>query len=99
MVGTSLSTSRERTSSNCREQTRCTWFGDTAPMLDEIEEFVTGVRGSFGADRVLTTIMFTDIVGSTQRAAMLGDGRWRNLLWTTTTPWCVTNSNGSAGSK
>jgi class 3 adenylate cyclase len=55
------------------------WTGDTAPMLDEIEEFVTGVRGSFG-DRVLTTIMFTDIVGSTQRAAALGDGRWRDLL-------------------
>ena len=55
------------------------WTGDTAPMLDEIEEFVTGVRGSFG-DRVLTTIMFTDIVGSTQRAALLGDGRWRDLL-------------------
>jgi class 3 adenylate cyclase len=56
------------------------WVGDTAPMLDEIEEFVTGVRGSFGAERVLTTIMFTDIVGSTQRAASLGDGRWRDLL-------------------
>jgi class 3 adenylate cyclase len=56
------------------------WVGDTAPMLDEIEEFVTGVRGSFGAERVLTTIMFTDIVGSTERAALLGDGRWRDLL-------------------
>ena len=56
------------------------WVGDTAPMLDEIEEFVTGVRGSFGAERVLTTIMFTDIVGSTQHAASLGDGRWRDLL-------------------
>jgi class 3 adenylate cyclase len=56
------------------------WVGDTAPMLDEIEEFVTGVRGSFGAERVLTTIMFTDIVGSTERAASLGDGRWRDLL-------------------
>jgi class 3 adenylate cyclase len=49
-------------------------------MLDEIEEFVTGVRGGFSAERVLTTIMFTDIVGSTQRAAVLGDGRWRDLL-------------------
>ncbi|WP_428342910.1 adenylate/guanylate cyclase domain-containing protein [Mycobacterium sp.] len=56
------------------------WTDDTAPMLDEIEEFVTGVRGGFGADRVLTTIMFTDIVGSTERAAVLGDGRWRDLL-------------------
>ncbi len=56
------------------------WVGDTAPMLDEIEEFVTGVRGGFGAERVLTTIMFTDIVGSTARAAILGDDRWRDLL-------------------
>ncbi len=56
------------------------WVGDTAPMLDEIEEFVTGVRGTYSAERVLTTIMFTDIVGSTQRAAQLGDARWRDLL-------------------
>ncbi len=56
------------------------WVGDTAPMLDEIEEFITGVRGGFGAERVLTTIMFTDIVGSTERAALLGDHRWRDLL-------------------
>jgi class 3 adenylate cyclase len=55
------------------------WVGDTAPMLDEIEEFVTGVRG-YGAERILTTIVFTDIVGSTERAAMLGDDRWRDLL-------------------
>jgi class 3 adenylate cyclase len=38
------------------------------------------VRGGFGAERVLTTIMFTDIVGSTERAAVLGDYRWRDLL-------------------
>ncbi len=55
------------------------WVGDTEPMLDEIEEFVTGVRG-FRGERVLTTVVFTDIVGSTQRAAALGDGRWRDLL-------------------
>jgi class 3 adenylate cyclase len=56
------------------------WVGDTAPILDEIEEFVTGVRGGFGGERVLTTIIFTDIVGSTERAAILGDYRWRDLL-------------------
>jgi class 3 adenylate cyclase len=56
------------------------WVGDTAPMLDEIEEFITGMRGGFDAERVLTTIVFTDIVGSTQRAAALGDDRWRDLL-------------------
>ncbi|MBS4729822.1 adenylate/guanylate cyclase domain-containing protein [Mycobacterium sp. SM1] len=56
------------------------WVGDTAPMLDEIEEFITGVRGGFDAERMLTTIVFTDIVGSTERAAALGDDRWRDLL-------------------
>jgi class 3 adenylate cyclase len=56
------------------------WVGDAAPMLDEIEEFITGVRGGSDAERVLATIMFTDIVGSTSRAAALGDDRWRDLL-------------------
>jgi class 3 adenylate cyclase/pimeloyl-ACP methyl ester carboxylesterase len=56
------------------------WVGDAGPMLEEIEEFITGVRGGADAERVLTTIMFTDIVGSTQRAAALGDDRWRDLL-------------------
>jgi class 3 adenylate cyclase len=55
------------------------WTGDAAAVLDEIEEFVTGVRG-FEAERVLTTIVFTDIVGSTERAAALGDDRWHALL-------------------
>jgi class 3 adenylate cyclase len=49
-------------------------------MLDEIEEFITGVRGVSDVERLLTTIVFTDIVGSTQRAALLGDDRWRDLL-------------------
>ncbi len=56
------------------------WVGDTAPMLDEIEEFITGVRGVSATERLLTTIVFTDIVGSTERAALLGDDRWRDLL-------------------
>jgi class 3 adenylate cyclase len=56
------------------------WVGDTGPMLDEIEEFITGVRGGFAAERVLTTIVFTDIVGSTALAAALRDDRWRDLL-------------------
>ena len=56
------------------------WVGDTAPMLEEIEEFITGVRGGFDAERVLATIVFTDIAGSTEHAAALGDGRWRDLL-------------------
>jgi class 3 adenylate cyclase len=56
------------------------WTGDVRPILDEIEEFVTGARGGSDIERVLTTIVFTDIVGSTQRAAELGDLRWHDLL-------------------
>jgi len=56
------------------------WVGDTERMLDEIEEFITGVRGGSGAERILATVLFTDIVGSTDRLAQLGDRRWRDLL-------------------
>jgi class 3 adenylate cyclase len=48
--------------------------------LDEIEEFLTGVRHVPETDRVLATVLFTDIVGSTERAARLGDRAWRELL-------------------
>ena len=47
---------------------------------DEIEQFLTGVRRAVLSDRVLATVLFTDIVGSTDRAAKLGDSRWRALL-------------------
>ncbi len=47
---------------------------------DEIEQFLTGVRRPVLSDRVLATVLFTDIVGSTERAAELGDGGWRALL-------------------
>ena len=57
--------------------------GDVAALVDEVEEFLTGVRpSSREPDRVLTTVMFTDIVGGTERAAELGDRRWRDLLET-----------------
>lgn len=56
------------------------WFTDPEPVLDEIEEFLTGVRPISRAERVLSTVMFTDIVGSTERDAELGDKRWRALL-------------------
>lgn len=56
------------------------WVGDSGPMLDEIEEFVTGVRGGSGVERVLATVLFTDIVDSTDRAARIGDRQWRDLL-------------------
>jgi class 3 adenylate cyclase len=48
--------------------------------LDDIEEFLTGRRAVRPADRVLATVLFTDIVGSTERAFQLGDGPWRALL-------------------
>ena len=48
--------------------------------LDDVEEFLTGRRQSAPGDRVLATVMFTDIVGSTEHASRLGDGRWRALL-------------------
>ena len=51
-----------------------------APLLDEIEEFVTGTRPPPHTDRVLATILFTDIVGSTKKAAEIGDARWKDLL-------------------
>jgi class 3 adenylate cyclase len=54
--------------------------GDSDADLDEIEEFITGARHAPVTDRVLVTVLFTDIVGSTERAAELGDRRWRDLL-------------------
>jgi class 3 adenylate cyclase len=54
--------------------------GDQDAVLDEIEEFVTGQVHDREPDRVLATVMFTDIVDSTVRAAELGDRRWRDLL-------------------
>jgi pimeloyl-ACP methyl ester carboxylesterase len=56
------------------------WVGDVDTLLDEIEEFLTGVRPAPNPDRMLLTLLFTDIVGSTRRAAELGDRRWRELL-------------------
>jgi class 3 adenylate cyclase len=57
------------------------WFhGDADAILDETEEFLTGSRSPRIADRVLATVMFTDIVDSTRQAAALGDRRWGDLL-------------------
>jgi class 3 adenylate cyclase len=52
----------------------------TDDIADTIEEFLTGSRGEAVTDRVLATVLFTDIVGSTEKAALLGDQRWRHLL-------------------
>jgi pimeloyl-ACP methyl ester carboxylesterase len=56
------------------------WLGDSDALLDEVEEFLTGIRRGPDPDRILATVLFTDIVGSTERAAELGDRRWRELL-------------------
>jgi pimeloyl-ACP methyl ester carboxylesterase len=56
------------------------WAADSEAVLGEIEEFLTGARSEPEPDRVLATVMITDIVGSTERAAELGDARWRELL-------------------
>lgn len=56
------------------------WLGNSDAVLDEVEQFLTGARGAAEPDRVLATVLFTDIAGSTERAAALGDDRWRVLL-------------------
>jgi pimeloyl-ACP methyl ester carboxylesterase len=56
------------------------WVGDAETPLREIEELVTGVRPRPAPDRVLATVVFTDIVDSTRHATELGDRRWRELL-------------------
>ena len=57
------------------------FVGDNAvEIADAIQEFLTGSRAPVPVDRVLATVLFTDIVGSTEKAAALGDHRWRDLL-------------------
>ena len=62
------------------------WVGDTAVMFDEIEEFLTGLRRGAGSDRTLATLVFTDIVKSTERASALGDSDWHDRSTGTTPP-------------
>ncbi len=54
--------------------------GDTDALLGEVEEFLTGGRQSDARERALLTVLFTDIVEGTARAADIGDKRWRDLL-------------------
>jgi class 3 adenylate cyclase len=56
------------------------WVRDTDLLIDEVQEFLTGVRAELEPDRAVVTVLFTDIVGSTELAARLGDRRWRDLL-------------------
>ena len=61
---------------------RLFFVGDTGPMLDGIEEFLTGQLPAHRSDRVLATVLFTDIARSTEHAARVGDRRWKELLAT-----------------
>jgi len=56
------------------------WLGDANSVLEEMQEFLTGTREPTEPERVLATVLFTDIVGSTERAVELGDRRWRDLV-------------------
>jgi pimeloyl-ACP methyl ester carboxylesterase/class 3 adenylate cyclase len=56
------------------------WAGDAEPLIEEIEEFMTGHRTVAPSDRVLATVLFTDIVGSTEIASAKGDQAWLGLL-------------------
>ena len=58
------------------------WLGDQVSILDEVEQFLTGGRHAREPERVLTTVLFADIAGSTALAATLGDNCWRELLET-----------------
>jgi class 3 adenylate cyclase len=56
------------------------WAGDQEPLLQEVEAFVTGSPPAATPDRVLATVLFTDVVGSTEKAVELGDAGWKQLL-------------------
>ncbi|BAC52957.1 bll7692 [Bradyrhizobium diazoefficiens USDA 110] len=56
------------------------WIGDADSLLAEIQEFLTGETPMLEADRVLATVLFIDVVQSTQRATEIGDSRWRDLV-------------------
>jgi class 3 adenylate cyclase len=63
-----------------RGEDHMAWFGDQDSILDEVEQFLTGRRHAHESERVLATLLFADIAGSTARAATLGDKSWRDLL-------------------
>jgi class 3 adenylate cyclase len=56
------------------------WVGDSEAIVNEIQEFLTGQRDIVESDRVLATVLFTDIVDSTRHAAAMGDRRWRDVI-------------------
>jgi class 3 adenylate cyclase len=58
------------------------WLGDADWIVDEVAQFLAGTRAAAEHERVLATVLFTDIVGSTERVAAIGDRRWRDLIET-----------------
>jgi len=56
------------------------WVGESEALLVEVEEFLTGVRPAPHTERVLSTVLFTDIVDSTRTAAVMGDTKWRGVI-------------------
>lgn len=56
------------------------WFGDANTVLGEVQEFLTGVRPADEHERMLATVLFADIAGSTEQIAALGDAAWRKRL-------------------
>ncbi len=74
------------------------FVGDADAIVDEVQEFLTGVRPAPEPDRVLATVVFTDIVGSSQQATALGDHRWLRC-WSITGCWCGGSCSGSAARK
>ena len=91
--------SRAPASSSCRATTTCRGSGDADAVLDEIEEFLTGARHGAEPDRVLATVLFTDIVGSTERAAELGDRALARAARRATTRPSGASSSASAGAR
>jgi class 3 adenylate cyclase len=56
------------------------WFGNSDIALEEMQEFLTGVRPGPVRETTLATVLFVDIVGSTEKSSVMGDARWRDLL-------------------
>ena len=88
-----------RSTSSCRGADHFAWVGDVEAILDEVEEFLTGARQGRELDRVLATMLFTDIVDSTARAAELGDARWRRAARAATMCSCAARSLASAATR
>ena len=76
------------------------WFGGGRNLADRVEAFITGRRAQVVINRVLATVLFTDIVDSTVKASELGDLPWRDLLISTTASSTATSRPiGDAWSK